>query len=87
MLDGGSDQDLRERLIDAVTGSLIRLGPGDFDDAEDRAEFERIMARFGRFAAPDDQGDVAASARLLAPSEAVDLAEAIRRLERRYPME
>jgi hypothetical protein len=79
------ERPLRDRLDDAAVSALIRLNPEDFDDLDDRAEFERIMARLTAFQAVADEGDVAASAQLLSPAEADEVASTIRRLHERYP--
>jgi hypothetical protein len=76
---------IRERLTDAATGALVRLNPEDFRDVGDREAFGQIMARFRDFQAIGEEGDIAASAQLLTETQAHELAEAIRGLQREYP--
>ncbi|HEV7806526.1 MAG TPA: hypothetical protein VGO80_11945 [Solirubrobacteraceae bacterium] len=81
----GDELPLRDRLVYAMIGALVRLEPGDFVDLEDRACFEAIMSTARGFEAIHDEGDIAASIHLLSMAKAEQLAVDIRTLQSRYP--
>ena len=76
---------IRDRLVDASIGALVRLESDDFVDGVDRSGFEAIVLRTRSFEAIEDEGDIAASLHLLSLAEAEELAADIRALKSRYP--
>jgi hypothetical protein len=79
------DEPIRDRLVYAVIGALVRLESDDFVDLTDRASFDTIMSSVQGFEAIEDEGDIAASVQLLSVVEAEQLAADIRALQSRYP--
>jgi hypothetical protein len=79
------DTPIRDRLIYAFVGALVRLESGDFVDRVDRSNFGAIMSRARSFEAIEDEGDIAASVHLLSIAEAEQLAADIRALQSRHP--